>query len=226
MAQNSKELAWLQGIKQHTREQFSLGSASWNLALHTQLHRHGQGLARASGKEQNHSLVLVLHELNCNVTLHLHIFLCLPALPNEVVTSVSSSDGHHLFKKASEHLPHRCHDFGTTYSNFNFYNPVYIMIQNILYNCTCLQTYIQTHICLYLFVGVHFNLSTAWHEKIYMEKGKHFSTEKILRKISAHIKNIWTFTVKNISKQKNKINFCKDSCLDFGTPFLKMGQLF
>lgn len=59
-----------------------------------------------------------------------------------------------------------------------------------------------------------------------MEKGKHFSTEKILRKISVYIKNIWTFTVKNIFKQKNKINFYKDSCLDFGTPFLKMGLLF
>lgn len=54
----------------------------------------------------------------------IHTSLSLPALPNEVVTSVFSSDGYHLFWKASEHLPHRGHYFRITYADFYTYDPV------------------------------------------------------------------------------------------------------
>jgi len=42
-----------------------------------------------------------------------------------------------------------------------------------------------------------------------MEKGKHFSTEKIIKKISTRIQNRWPFNKEDFQAKKIKLTFAK-----------------
>lgn len=119
-------------------------------------------------KEQGSSLghSLVLHWFNTTVPLLLHILLCPPAVPNEVVTSASSADGHHLLRKAFKHLPHRFHNFSITYANLNTYDSVKITIGNILYNSTQLHTNRHTHVHVHILLWAQHNMMRSARGKL------------------------------------------------------------
>jgi len=72
-----------------------------------------------------------------------------------------------------------------------------------------IHTYIHTYKHTYVCVCAYFTLRTAQYDEICMEKGKHFSTEKIIKKISTRIQNRWPFNKEDFQAKKIKLTFAK-----------------
>lgn len=227
LSQQNINPAMSKGRKCHRKKLFSIRSSSWITSSQSCAISSWDTEGKAAAvKEQDSALGQQLagfkkHDFNSTVTLLLHILLCPPAIPNEVVTSGPSADGHHLLRKALKHLPHRFHNVSITYANFSTYDSVKITIWNILYNSTQVHTNRLTHICVHVHI-----LLWAQHDimRSAREKLNVFPQKKSTQENKCTHSKEMVFQERKSPGKNTKLAFAK--CPDYTSSFLKKGLLF